>query len=74
VKEHVRTIMGPASVAFSNAMVKMSRLQAAQARERPARPPAARAAGARVVWGNGARCTQLLTCLHYISLAFWGYN
>ena len=32
VKEHVRTIMGPASVAFSNAMVKMSRLQAAQVR------------------------------------------
>ena len=30
VKEHVRTIMGPASMAFSNAMVKMSRLQAAQ--------------------------------------------
>lgn len=30
MKEHVRTIMGPASVAFSNAMVKMSRLQAAQ--------------------------------------------
>ncbi len=42
MKEHVRTIMGPASVAFSNAMVKMSRLQAAQARP----PPAARPLGA----------------------------
>ena len=30
VREHVRGIMGPAAVAFSNAMIKMSRLQAAQ--------------------------------------------
>ena len=32
VREHVRGIMGQAAMAFSNAMVKMSRLQAAQAR------------------------------------------
>ena len=30
VREHVRGIMGPAAVAFSNAMIKMSKLQAAQ--------------------------------------------
>ncbi|KAK9820618.1 hypothetical protein WJX72_012335 [[Myrmecia] bisecta] len=30
VKEHVRNIMGPASVAYSNSMIKMSKLQAAQ--------------------------------------------
>lgn len=30
VRDHVRGIMGPAAVAFSNAMIKMSRLQAAQ--------------------------------------------
>ena len=32
VREHVRGIMGQAAMAFSNAMIKMSRLQAAQAR------------------------------------------
>ena len=32
MREHVRGIMGQASMAFSNAMIKMSRLQAAQAR------------------------------------------
>ena len=30
VKEHVRGVLGPASTAFSNAVVRMSRLQAAQ--------------------------------------------
>ena len=30
VRDHVRGIMGPAAVAYSNAMVKMSKLQAAQ--------------------------------------------
>ncbi|CAK0743020.1 hypothetical protein CVIRNUC_001438 [Coccomyxa viridis] len=30
VKEHVRGIMGPAAMSFANAMIKMSRLQAAQ--------------------------------------------
>ena len=44
--------MGPASVAFSNAMVKMSRLQAAQARPRPGRPPAGRAAGVCPLTGD----------------------
>ena len=32
VREHVRSIMGPASVAFGNTMLQMSKLQAAQAR------------------------------------------
>ena len=43
VREHVRGIMGQAAMAFSNAMIKMSRLQAAQARCRgqscPPKPP-----------------------------------
>lgn len=30
VKEHVKGIMGPAAMAFSTSMIKMSRLQAAQ--------------------------------------------
>ena len=34
VKEHVRGIMGPAAMSFANAMIKMSRLQAAQVRAR----------------------------------------
>lgn len=30
VKEHVKTVMGPASMAHSNTILKMSKLQAAQ--------------------------------------------
>ena len=30
VKEHVRNVMGPASIAYSHTMLKMSKLQAAQ--------------------------------------------
>jgi hypothetical protein len=33
VKEHVLAILGPASVAYADTRVKMSKLQAAQARE-----------------------------------------
>lgn len=32
VKEHVLAVLGPASMAFSNTMIKMSKLQAAQVR------------------------------------------
>ena len=32
VKEHIMATMGPASVAYSNSMIRMSRLQAAQVR------------------------------------------
>ncbi len=38
VREHVRGIMGPAAVAFSNAMIKMSKLQAAQVGPLPPQP------------------------------------
>ena len=37
VKEHVLAVLGPASMAFSNTMIKMSKLQAAQVRGRRAR-------------------------------------
>ena len=32
VKEHVLAVLGPASMAFANTMIKMSKLQAAQVR------------------------------------------
>lgn len=32
VKDHIRGIMGPASLAFGNATIRMSKLQAAQVR------------------------------------------
>lgn len=38
VREHVRGIMGPAAVAFSNSMIKMSKLQAAQVDPRSLQP------------------------------------
>lgn len=32
VKDHIRSIMGPATIAFGNATIRMSKLQAAQVR------------------------------------------
>lgn len=38
VKEHVKSVMGPAAAGYANTVLKMSKLQAAQARAAPCGP------------------------------------
>ena len=72
VREHVRGIMGPAAVAFSNAMIKMSKLQAAQVGPlslQPTERPVASASHSCLHWlSHDPQCSPAPnSCSHRLS-------